>query len=68
MADRARIETVGRIMSGEHPGWFLYVVHDTAERLSALGDSEADVREAGHIAELVTEEADALSVTVELAS
>jgi hypothetical protein len=42
-------------------------VRDTSERLAALRAAEADVKEAGHIAELVTDEADALSVEVELA-
>lgn len=32
MADRARVETVGRIVSGrQHSDWFLYVVHDTVD-------------------------------------
>src|SRR5205807_3821239 len=43
------------------------VVRDTPERLAALTKAEADLRDAGHIAELVTEEADAFSVEVELA-
>ena len=43
------------------------VVRDTSERLAALRAAEADVKEAGHIAELVTEEAAQLSVEVELA-
>jgi len=42
-------------------------VRDTSERLAALRAAEADVKEAGRIAELVTEEAAALSVEVELA-
>jgi valyl-tRNA synthetase len=42
-------------------------VRDTSERLAALRAVEADVKEAGHIAELVTEEASELSVEVELA-
>ena len=44
------------------------VVRDTPERLAALAAAEADVKEAGHVAELVTDEADAPSVTVELAA
>ena len=44
------------------------LVRDSPERLAALAAAEADVREAGHIADLVTEEADERSVTVELAS
>ena len=43
------------------------VVRDTAERLAALARAEGDVREAGRIAELVTEEADGLAVAVTLA-
>jgi valyl-tRNA synthetase len=43
------------------------VVRDTSERLAALRAAEADVKEAGHIAELVTEEGPELSVDVELA-
>src|SRR5438270_844437 len=43
-------------------------VRDTSERLAALRAAEADVKEAGHIAELVTEEATELSVEVELAT
>jgi valyl-tRNA synthetase len=42
------------------------VVRDTPERLAALARAEADLRDAGHIAELLTEEADAFSVDVEL--
>jgi valyl-tRNA synthetase len=42
-------------------------VRDTSERLAALKAAEADVKEAGHIAELITEEADTLTVEVELA-
>jgi valyl-tRNA synthetase len=42
-------------------------VRDTSERLAALHAAEADVKEAGHIAELVTEEGPELSVDVELA-
>jgi valyl-tRNA synthetase len=42
-------------------------VRDTSERLAALRAAEADVKEAGHIADLVTEEAPELSVDVELA-
>ena len=41
-------------------------VRDTAERLAALQAAEADIKEAGHIADLVTEEADEFSVDVEL--
>jgi len=43
------------------------VVRDTPERLAALRRAEADVREAGRIAELVTEEATQPSVSVTLA-
>jgi valyl-tRNA synthetase len=43
------------------------VVRDTAPRLAALASAAGDVRDAGRIAELVTEEADEASVTVELA-
>lgn len=43
------------------------VVRDTPERLAALALAVEDVKEAGRIAELVTEEADALSVEVTLA-
>ena len=43
------------------------VVRDTAERLAALRAAEADVKEAGHIADLVTEESAEFSVKVELA-
>ncbi|MDQ3897431.1 MAG: valine--tRNA ligase [Actinomycetota bacterium] len=43
------------------------VVRDTPERLAALGAVAGDVRDAGRIAELVTEEAESLSVDVELA-
>jgi FKBP-type peptidyl-prolyl cis-trans isomerase 2 len=47
------------------------VVRDTAERLHALGAAAADLREAGRIAELVTEalvdDATGASVEVELA-
>ena len=43
------------------------VVRDTAERLATLANAAADVRDAGRIADLVTEEADQPSVTVELA-
>jgi valyl-tRNA synthetase len=43
------------------------VVRDTAERLAALSAAADDVKEAGHIADLATEEADELSVDVELA-
>jgi valyl-tRNA synthetase len=44
------------------------LVRDTAERIAALKAAEPDIREAGHIANLVTEEADDFSVKVELAS
>jgi hypothetical protein len=43
------------------------VVRDTIPRLAALAAAEGDVSDAGRIAELVTEEADEPSVTVELA-
>jgi len=43
------------------------VVRDTADRLAALGAVAGDVRDAGRIADLVTEEAGEPSVTVELA-
>jgi valyl-tRNA synthetase len=43
------------------------VVRDSHDRLAALALVEADVRDAGRIAALVTEEADSLSVEVELA-
>jgi valyl-tRNA synthetase len=43
-------------------------VFDTAPRLAALAVAEADVREAGRIAELATEEADTFKVEVELAA
>jgi valyl-tRNA synthetase len=43
------------------------VVRDTPERLALLAAVVDDLRDAGRIAELVTEEADALSVDVELA-
>ena len=43
------------------------VVHDTAERLAAIARAEADLREAGKIAELSTEIATELRVEVELA-
>ena len=42
-------------------------VRDTSERLAALRAAEADVREAGHIAELVSEESAEFGVDVELA-
>ena len=42
------------------------VVRDTPARLAALVLVEADVRNAGRIAVLVTEEADSPSVEVEL--
>jgi hypothetical protein len=44
------------------------VVRDTDERLRALEAVLADVREAGNVAELVTESAGELSVDVELES
>ena len=43
------------------------VVRDSHDRLAALALVEADVRDAGRIAELVTEEAGSFSVEVELA-
>jgi valyl-tRNA synthetase len=43
------------------------VVHDTAERLAALGFAESDVREAGKIATLATEVASEFRVDVDLA-
>jgi len=43
------------------------VVRDTPERLTALAGAADDVRDAGRIAELVTEDSDQPSVTVELA-
>jgi len=43
------------------------VVADTPERLAALRLAEADLREAGRIAELALEDGDALGVTVTLA-
>jgi len=43
------------------------VVRDTGPHLAALAAAHDDVRDAGRIAELVTEEADQPSVTVELA-
>ena len=43
------------------------VVRDTAERLAALALAAGDVAEAGRVASLVTEEADAFSVEVVLA-
>jgi len=45
----------------------LAVVRDTPERLAALGAAQEDVRVAGSIAELATEEAEEFSVKVELA-
>ena len=42
-------------------------VRDTSERLAALRAAEDDVKEAGHIAELVTEESAEFGVDVELA-
>ena len=43
------------------------VVRDTPERLAALAQVAADVKEAGRVADLATEEADELDVKVELA-
>ena len=43
------------------------VVRDSHDRLAALALAEADVRDAGRIAELVTEEAGSFTVEVELA-
>jgi valyl-tRNA synthetase len=43
------------------------VVHDSPERLAALARAEADVREAGRVADLATEVSDAFAVEVELA-
>jgi valyl-tRNA synthetase len=43
------------------------VVRDSAERLAALAGAAHDVRDAGRIAELVTEESETFSVEVELA-
>jgi valyl-tRNA synthetase len=43
------------------------VVRDTAGRLAALRAAEGDLRDAGRIAELVTEDGDEFAVTVELA-
>jgi len=43
------------------------VVRDTPARLAALAQAADDVRDAGRIADLVTQEADALSVEVDLA-
>jgi hypothetical protein len=43
------------------------VVHDTPEKLAALARAEADVREAGRVADLATEVSDAFAVEVELA-
>jgi valyl-tRNA synthetase len=42
-------------------------VRDSHDRLAALALVAADVRDAGRIAELITEEAEAFSVEVELA-
>ena len=42
------------------------VVRDSPDRLAALAQVEADVRDAGRIAELVAEEAGSFSVEVEL--
>jgi valyl-tRNA synthetase len=44
------------------------VVSDTPARLAALGQAEADVREAGRVAELTRQEADTFSATITLAS
>ncbi|HTJ75452.1 MAG TPA: hypothetical protein VL337_08810, partial [Acidimicrobiales bacterium] len=43
------------------------VVRDSAERLAALAGAAHDVRDAGRIAELVSEESETFSVEVELA-
>ncbi len=43
------------------------VVRDTAQRLAALASAQADVRDAGRVAELVTETADGFAVDVVLA-
>ena len=43
-------------------------VRDTSERLAALRAAEADVTEAGHIAELTCEASDTFTVGVDLAS
>ena len=43
------------------------LVRDTADRLAALAAAEGDVREAGRVAELTTEEGDTFSVDVVLA-
>jgi valyl-tRNA synthetase len=43
-------------------------VRDTPARLAALAQAVDDVRDAGHVAQLVTEEADAFSVDVQLAA
>jgi valyl-tRNA synthetase len=43
------------------------VVHDRADRLAALARSESDVRMAGRIEELATEEGEPFAVNVELA-
>ena len=45
----------------------LVVVRDSAPRLAALANVAGDVRDAGRIADLVTEEAEDFSVKVELA-
>ncbi|HSH62204.1 MAG TPA: hypothetical protein VK988_21655, partial [Acidimicrobiales bacterium] len=42
------------------------VVRDTSERLAALGAAEADLRDAGSIAELIYEEAGEPSVEITL--
>jgi hypothetical protein len=42
-------------------------VRDTPDRLGALRAAESDVKEAGHVADLVTEESSDFSVEVELA-
>jgi valyl-tRNA synthetase len=43
------------------------MVRDTPERLAAFKEAEADVKEAGHIGQLVTEDSADFSVEVELA-
>jgi valyl-tRNA synthetase len=43
-------------------------VRDTPDRLTALRAAEADLKEAGHIADLVTAESSDFAVTVELAA
>ncbi len=44
----------------------LAIVRDTHDRLAALDHAAEDVREAGRIGQLATEESDAFSVEVEL--